>query len=659
MDRFNKYPIHYVIDSLCPLNVGAFLLAYDLDKINLKYYGENSLHLLIKCLDNDRYENVSKCIKLLLRYGCDPNSPNEKSQTAFHLLLKKQPKLNDKRDLVDYCLEFFQIDLYTYREKDNLKMMQQNNPEVILPERLTTAINFEFMLNLLRNKKWSEFEANFKAFKTNSGVDQVANGTENNINNTFIEQLSAFLEVAVVNGLDNTVQLLIDHEVDINKNTHDNVPPAFVACRYGYYKILENLIKKQELKFCYDKQSLMHEVCKHFGSQQLDALKCDYQKCFELLLEDARTDLNAQDSTGSIPLHYAVRYKNDAAVLALMQKSSYIGMTNNYHQLPIDEINSKLLEQFLDTCISTNEKRTGDDEHEIMINYKFLMSPRTRKSGGAVVYEQEIAPLDYIGKNSELKGLMKHPVLSSFLYLKWYKLNFLFVTNLLVFSMFFLSLICYIVLCYTLEVKESGQQKFRVCTYAISILGAVLLTLRELMQFFMSWKKYFRNFTNVFEIIFILLTWTILLVSGLESDTRRVISAITILMAAFELLMLIGSLPILSISTHMVILKKVSVTFLKSIALYSILLIAFALCFYTLFGAPKPVDEIVAVTTVKPLNDTITFPNRAGTDSAEVDEPENNFNKFNNPGIAIIKTFVMLTGELFKTSFCIFKIKIN
>ena len=600
-------------------------------------------------LDNEQYENISKCIKLLLRNGCDPNNPNEKSRTPFNLLLKKQQKLNEKRELVDYCLEYCQIDLYTYREKENLKLMQQNNPGVILPERLTTAINFELMLNLLRNKKGSEFESNFKAFKDCEG-DQMANGSENNNSNLFLEHLSAFLEVAVVNGLDNTVELLISHGVDINKITNDVVPPAFVACRYGYHKVLENMLKESKLNFCYDKHSLMHEVCKQFGSQQLDAKKCDYQKCFELLMEDARTDLNMPDATGSIPLHYAVRYKNDAAVLALMQKSSYIGVKNNYHQLPIEDISSKLLEQFLDTCITTNEKRTGDDEHEISINYQFLMSPKTRstcKSGGEVVYEQEIAPLDYIGKNSELKGLMKHPVLSSFLYLKWYKLNFLFVTNLLVFSLFFLSLICYIVLCYTLEEKESGQQKVRVCTYGISILGAILLTLRELMQFCLSWKKYFRNFTNVFEIIFILLTWTILLVNGLDSEKRRVISAITILMAAFELLMLIGSLPILSISTHMVILKKVSVTFLKSIALYSILLIAFALCFYTLFGAPKPVDEMDNVTTTsKPNNDTIIFPNRAGADSSEAAEPENDFNKFNNPGIAIIKTFVMLTGEL-------------
>lgn len=75
----------------------------------------------------------------------------------------------------------------------------------------------------------------------------------------------------------------------------------------------------------------------------------------------------------------------------------------------------------------------------------------------------------------------------------------------------------------------------------------------------------------------------------------------------------------------MVILKTVILTFLKSIALYSILLFGFALCFYTLFGY---------VPTEK-------------TNSTEiVNNDDKVANPFSYPGIAIIKTFVMLTGEI-------------
>lgn len=75
----------------------------------------------------------------------------------------------------------------------------------------------------------------------------------------------------------------------------------------------------------------------------------------------------------------------------------------------------------------------------------------------------------------------------------------------------------------------------------------------------------------------------------------------------------------------MVILQKVAFTFLKSLLLYSILLVAFALSFFVLFGQPATAPN----STVSPL------------DSEDSDA----FTNFAYPGIAIIKTFVMLTGE--------------
>lgn len=65
-------------------------------------------------------------------------------------------------------------------------------------------------------------------------------------------------------------------------------------------------------------------------------------------------------------------------------------------------------------------------------------------------------------------------------------------------------------------------------------------------------------------------------------------------------------------------------TFLKSIALYSILLLGFAMCFYTLFG-----DDV----------QSLKHDNKNSTQEAE----HSNF--FYHPGIALIKTLVMLTGE--------------
>ena len=71
----------------------------------------------------------------------------------------------------------------------------------------------------------------------------------------------------------------------------------------------------------------------------------------------------------------------------------------------------------------------------------------------------------------------------------------------------------------------------------------------------------------------------------------------------------------------MVILKTVILTFLKSIALYSILLFGFALCFFTIFGP----DQLGAAGS----NSTLVV------DKGDPTAP----NSFYNPGKMISKTF--------------------
>jgi hypothetical protein len=162
----------------------------------------------------------------------------------------------------------------------------------------------------------------------------------------------------------------------------------------------------------------------------------------------------------------------------------------------------------------------------------------------------------------------------------------------------------------------------------------ILLTLREIMQCLFSIRHYFKSRMNWFEMVLILLSFLVLF-GDFDEEFQRFLRGMTILFAATEFLLLAGTLPNLSISTHMVILRTVILTFLKSIALYSILLFGFALCFYTLFGYDPSLPKghgSNSTTVAPPVNE-----------NGEEEEKHANF--FYHPGIALIKTLVMLTGE--------------
>lgn len=542
--------------------------------------------------------------------------PNNALKTPFYMLLCKQADFEDIGELVDFVLNNFEIDFHTYRSAEVLKMMMSHDANFKVPKS-TRVINFQFMMSLLDNRRELEFDIYFKAFKESVG-------------DAIDDYSLRFLEIAAANGMRDTVEFLLDKRVDVNKQSSAPKylkPPAFLACANGYFRILEALIKKPELKFQYDraesKFTLLHEICQNFAGKAKENRNVDFQKCFEMVLKDSRCDPNAEDDLGCSSLHYTVRYKNDLATIALLKKGAYINEESNFGKTPIDEISRDVFEKFLDECISTNfrsDKKTQD----IQIDYNFLISPnrnREQDSADREGFFREIASLKRISDSEELRHLVNHPVLSSFLFLKWSKLSFLFYTNLVLFSVFMSAFITFIVMSQYLTSDERKDNLVYIIFEKISFISIWMLMLRELFQCVLSYKHYFKDPMNWFEIALILLSWLVYFsIAKFEKGHRRIIRAVLVLSAAFEFLQIVGSLPFLSVSTHMVILKRVSITFLKSIALYSILILSFGLSFFMLFS-------------------------RNPTDPIPEDGDDNDFKNFQSPAISILRTFVMLTGE--------------
>lgn len=638
----NQHPIHVVIDSFCPENVKAFLKSFDKSSINVKYNHENALHILCELLTNENYANVSECIKILLTNECNPNLPNEKNQTAFYVILKKQPKLAKPKELVEFFLDNSNVDLYTYRQEEMLHKFKMQNSHRKVPEQQIQNIDQKFMMKLVIEKRENEFEAYFKAFK------EILGGNSQ----IYHDECAKFLEMAAIKGAPNIVKLLFEHEtIDVSVRAQGatwKYPPSFVACMQGYYKIVEMFLKQRSLKFDFikladkdfvlDKDSrstLLHEVCLRFGKEPTKDPNVDYKKCFDLLIEDHRCThemINLKDSYGCTALHYTTRYKQDEATLALLKKSAHICIRNNLDQMALNDIKKETFENFLDESIESVSKRNkkthmyvfGHDEQQVSIDYSFLIPPTGKEN-------REIEPLYLISHNKELRELIKHPVLFSFIFIKWSKLSLLFYINFIMFSMFMSSLIFFIVHCQTIAPEERTKNTTYMIFYGFSVISVVMLIIREFLQCIFSFKNYFKSKMNWFEMVLIILSVFVLL-DLFDDNFQRIIRGFTILLAATEFLTLAGTLPNLSVSTHMVILKTVILTFLKSIALYSILLFGFALCFFTIFG---------------PYNAGNTNSTLIGMDDGKShgDSHQDAVNGFINPGVAIIKTLVMLTGE--------------
>jgi len=157
--------------------------------------------------------------------------------------------------------------------------------------------------------------------------------------------------------------------------------------------------------------------------------------------------------------------------------------------------------------------------------------------------------------------------------------------------------------------SESNSSSLRLLQI-ILMIPLILLTLREMQKLIVQRWVYVKLLRNWLEILLIIATFISCSVVVGSADLKLHSSAVAIFLGWSELLMLLGRLPLLSVQHEM--LRTVSVTFLRFMAGYVTLLIAFALSFYILFRG-----------------------------SSEQSGAE----MFANIPVSLLKTIVMFTGE--------------
>ncbi|XP_058456519.1 transient receptor potential cation channel protein painless-like [Malaya genurostris] len=625
-----KYPIHLAVASEDPDNIRTLLDIPGLN-IDVAYQDQTPLHLLFERINSNNWESVFDCIKQFIRKGADVNIPNSDNRTAVGVFVKNSKNWQKnseywRKDIVQYCLKFATVDVDSFRKGELRKKIVEIFPGVTIPD-FTMETNLAVLISLIKSQNERKLESTLKQYK-----DKQTDERE------WQRDLNELLKAAVQTGKLSLVTKIIPDNYKFDTGT--DLPDLLArCCNYGFHDVLALILTRTghelaDVKLI-NSTPLLSLVIKEINTLK-DREKCPFFKCLNILLDDDRVEIDKLDDKGFSALHYAVKYKVDSAVELLLGHSAYIGAMNMFKELPICEMNPQTLEEYLDSCITTNEKRPGDDEYEVNIDFSCLVPPKYKKNytGGtdnnpASKTSDEMLPIVYMSNSNDLKHLLKHPVISSYVLIKWLRLSLYFYINLVICTVFFLAFTCYIVRCYG---QEDVDQWLKELLRIICLIGTTYMALREIGQMMLHVKQYFSSIENWMEIILILASYTVL-VKEFQSETRQIISAVVILLSAVEFTLLVGTLPVLSISTHMVMLKTVSKNFLKSLILYSIILISFAFCFYTLFNVnngskPKYVDAT-------PSSDT----------NDEKEEEEDKFNTFADIGTALLKTVVMLTGE--------------
>jgi hypothetical protein len=405
------------------------------------------------------------------------------------------------------------------------------------------------------------------------------------------------------------------------KNRVTEMPLLHATARSGNLELLETLLLENRIDVNVkdsEQRTILHWWA--WVSEKNPKDKEILDICFNLLIDKGffkNGSIEDQDSSGNTPFSTVVaREHRDRIILMLNTDNDDTESAHIDHIL--ESASKSLLESILDYCFDCNDKPTNSKDLEVKLKIPALLK------------------MTYFVVDSHHRELLKHPVMSVFLTLLWKKLKILFFLNVALYVTFLLSLTAYILFsefCNIQNNRDIANSSYSLLShndsnvtcgmidewrYNISqffwnalmiLLG--LLCVREVCQLLVYGKDYIMWKENWLELLLILFTFTSC--SGIvdSMEVNRHLFAFAILLGWFELVLLLGGLPQLSVQTEMLI--TVSWTFLRFMAGYIILILAFAFSFYIIFKE-----------------------NVQG----------NNAVLFTNPLISILKTIVMFSGEL-------------
>ncbi|XP_011629656.1 transient receptor potential cation channel protein painless [Pogonomyrmex barbatus] len=587
-EAHNRAPIHFITENGY-VNTLAVLLTEPTINLNLEAGQQTALHIAVRRKD-------LMCASLLLEKGASASIPNSKGLTALHLAAIK-----GQRNMVELILEKGRQcpDIDTYKDYNNQttrEVIQQNLPDLILsPKYENREINVHDLkyyliandeINFLKNIEYVEIEA------LHSVAEELLEMTSKR---NFHEAVIRILEK------------LKGRQFNIEK-------AAQMAIQQNNHIILQKLLNVEPNVV----DDLILNACLELGmpaKRGTDNFP-DRLNCLKLILEQENVNVRCSDNKGNTPLHYAASAGCQEAVTLLLDRGSYIGHMNKFNIPSIADIPACTLTRYFDNCLQMRKERTN--EYTIEFNYHCLMPHNILTKYDKTHWaNREMEIFKYIASNDGLRQLLRHPLLSSFLYLKWHRIRHVLYANFIFYVIFYFLLNTYI-LSMTYDTRIENEMQFvnnsfnmtlentsRIIWYynflwAFTTVMLLLFIFREILQFISHIRCYLTNLENWLEIILIILSATLLCGAGPQ------VGAIVILLSAWELVILISQHP--RMSTGIEMFRTVSFNFMRFLFPYLFLILAFALAFYTLF---------------KDGNDT----------------------NFPDPGRSLFKTIIMLTGE--------------
>jgi Ion transport protein len=599
--------IDFVIDSGDDRNLIAFLmpnLSNSETLVNKKYF--------LKMQSEQYLEKQGKTLFEHYLYIKDNETRDEFFELCFYLLEESNVFVDIKKETcIEVALVLANIDKYRNADEKSLT----NDPEK------------DLILTILNSKEGKEI---LEAIK-----DKDAKYDHEYDCDKILKYFSAYWSTNDTN-FEKFMKRLKDHS------------PFFEMITY----ILEG---KQE-EFVNNFHFLVNELVKSYNARykKLDKNEKTLQKDLFILFRtaiknnqkrvmDCILDFESFENLKfSFPRYKKANENNHHAALKLLDHGYALG----HERIPDDWINEQVMTEFIDKQIEVL------DQDMIRMNTNFLLDPYDRKFkikskedvDDQMLFWEYNCSLEFIVESETLKDMILHPVLSTYINLKSYKYQRVYEWNFFLFFFMYLLPFGLLITYHSFDnLNKTLLAYYLRALETLCITSTSLLTIREFAQMVWiskTWKEYFGKISNWLELTMLLLSWILLMaICYLNIDEHleyfAFLSTVLIMLSTIELLTM---LPFPSMPLYMMMLKKVTATFLKFFCFFAFILFSFSISFCVIF---RP-NNVTSIGETLDTESTTTTPEAPQTNE---EEPEEVYKNFESLAGSFFKTVMMLSGE--------------
>ncbi len=327
-------------------------------------------------------------------------------------------------------------------------------------------------------------------------------------------------------GLPRHLRLLLRKGLDPNAASPGTAPALVLAARRGHADVLRVLRETAEQdgkgKSAADfgaldprtGMSVLHNVLRRpFAEGSLkhsrEEMEERYLQCLEVILgqgeegeggrfySQLRGVINARDELDNTALHYATQQWPQTVVRLLLERGANVGMKNAYSEVPVEKILPSTMEDFLSVHCLTSAGEPTNNNFRVNIKYDFLAPPRDgddpslvsvtsdggkrRREGWTAVDDggkeedkksgcsnrrpplPETEVLWHMSQSKHLRHLLVHPVVTTFLWMKWRRISSAYNKNLAFYFAFVAALTSFIFASYGGRDVVSSDEDGKTC----------------------------------------------------------------------------------------------------------------------------------------------------------------------------------------------------